>query len=75
MRNSIKAVRHAARNCGLHIAYYNPGDNPTYKVLTRDVDYFAASSSETLIRAKSLRTAAKFVERYCTKKSRKKRSR
>ena len=58
---TYKKVQSAARKCGLHVRRYNPGDNMTYKVLSTDVDYFAASSSQTLLRAKKLSTVRKFL--------------
>jgi hypothetical protein len=60
---TFRKVQNAARKCGLFVYRYNPGGNMTYKVLSSDVDYFAASSKQTLLRAKKLATVRKFLAR------------
>lgn len=61
MRNTRKAVELEARGKGLFLSYYNPGDNPTFKLATVDADYFAVSSSETVGRFKTLKQVRKFL--------------
>ena len=67
-RRSLKAIKKRARACGLFIDKYNPGDNLTYKVMKKDVDYFAASSSDTVARVHSLKAVEKVLDKHCGKR-------
>jgi len=45
MRHSRAELNERLKPYGLHVAYYNPGDNPGYKVVPLSEDYFGASSA------------------------------
>lgn len=62
MRHTLNALRVIASHHGLYISYYNPGDNPQYKVTTTDDGYFAASGATTVFRAKRLADVSTFLD-------------
>ena len=64
MRDSLKQVQADAAEKGLFVAYYNPGDNPQFKVATVDVNYFAMTSYQTVKRCTTLKAVRKFVDNY-----------
>lgn len=64
MRDSLKQVQKDAARVGLFVTYYNPGDNPQFKVATVDADYFALTSYQTVHRCTTLKAVRKFVEGY-----------
>ena len=64
MRDSLKQVQQDAAAVGLFVDYYNPGDNPQFKVSTRDVPYFAMSSNDVVHRCTTLKGVRKFLATY-----------
>jgi hypothetical protein len=63
-RQTLKALRTDAGKMGLFVLYYNPGDNPQYKVTTRDVDFHAPTAGQTLFRGSKLSAVGFFLDGY-----------
>jgi hypothetical protein len=64
MRDSLKKVQADALGLGLYVEYYNPGDNPQFKVATVPGDYFGLRSNNVVFRASKLSTVRQFLNRY-----------
>lgn len=57
MRNTLKKVQERAASVGLFVQSFGGW----YKVLTSNVDYFAAATSETVLRTTKLSDVAMFL--------------
>lgn len=60
-----------ARQCGLYVSTWSPGDGQTrYRFTTEPVDYFAAVSRNTLTTVRGFKKALDFVQAYCAGRGR-----
>lgn len=68
MRDSLKKVQADALGLGLYVEYYNPGDNPQFKVATVPGDYFGLHSNDVVFRASRLSKVRQFLNQYAEAK-------
>lgn len=70
MRQSLNQLQQEAARVGLYVSYYNPGDNPNFKISETATGYFQTQSKNTLFRCTKACEVSAFLFGYgCGKDS------